>query len=210
MKLIMQIFILFIACLILPSVLFGQAKNIASESYYSVLKEAESKTEKQIRKRVQIQNLYRSQEISATLTDTTEYLPPDKSVWIHVEERGNVVKRIEQITIGNLIYRKENNGKWVKDKKDIGYGISGKDNSTREFFIEEVTVGKEKVQILIMKTVNYNNTYFDESKIWINNKGLILKKFSATSHLELKNIVSSVDVTYNYKLKSPKIKAPIK
>jgi hypothetical protein len=51
----MQIFILFIACLILPSVLFGQAKNIASESYYSVLKEAESKTEKEFRFKIFIE-----------------------------------------------------------------------------------------------------------------------------------------------------------
>lgn len=211
MKIFTQTFVLFIALLALPSVLFGQAKSITSENYYSAIKEAELKTDKQIRRRIQIQKLYTNGEIRATLTDTTESLPPDKSKWISVEDRGNVVKRIEQITIGNAIYRKENNGAWIKREKNSGgYGISGKDNSTRDFFIEETMIGKEKFQVLIVKTVNYNNTFFDESRTWIDKKGLILKKESTTSHIELKNIVSSVDVTYDYKLKAPKIEAPIK
>ncbi len=79
-----------------------------------------------------------------------------------------------------------------------------------KFFIEEATIGKEKFQVLIEKRVNYNNTFFDEVKTWIDKKGLILKKMSTTSFNELKNIVSSVEVTYDYKLKPPKIEAPIK
>ncbi len=210
MKIITQTFILFIAVLILPSVLYGQAKSITSENYYSALKEAESKTNKQIRKKSQTQKLYTNGKITATLTDTTEYFPPDKSKWISVQERGDVVKRIEQITIGNSIYRKEDNGDWVKrEKYSGGFGIGGKDNSTREFFIEDATIGKEKFQVLIEKRVNYNNTFFDEVKTWIDNKGLISKKTMTTSSNELKNIVSSVDISYDYKLKPPKIEAPI-
>jgi hypothetical protein len=211
MKIVAQTFIVFIAVLILPLVLFGQTKPITSENYYALLNQAESKTDKQIRKRVQIQKLYTNGEITATLTDTTEYLPPDKSRWISVEDRGNVVKRIEQITIGNAVYRKENTGDWLKREKDSGgFGIGGKDNSKREFFIEEAKIGKEKFQVLIEKRVNYNNTFFDEVKTWIDKKGLILKKLSTTSFNELRNIVSSVEVTYDYKLKPPKIEAPIK
>ncbi len=211
MKITTQTLIIFIAILILPIVLFGQVKSITSENYYTLLNEAESKTDKQIRKRVQIQKLYKNGEITATLTDTTEYLPPDKSRWISVQDRDNSIKRIEQITIGNSVYRKENNGDWLKrEKGSSGFGISGKDNSTREFFIEEATIGKEKFQVIIEKRVNYNNTFFDEVKIWIDKKGLILKKMSTTSFNELKSIVSSVEVTYDYKLKPPNIEAPIK
>lgn len=210
MKIITQTFILFIAVLILPLVLFGQAKSITSENYYAALNGAESKTNIQIRKRVQIQKLYTNGEITKTSTDTTEYLPPGTSRWISVEERGNVVKRLEVITISNFTYRKVDNGAWVKREKDAGnYGIGGKDNSTREFFIEDATIGKEKFQVLIEKKVNFNNTYFDESKTWVSEKGLILKKTVTTSFNELKNIVSSVEVTYDYQLKPPKIEAPI-
>jgi hypothetical protein len=212
MKIITQTFIIFIAVLILPSVLFGQAKSITSENYYAILKEAESKTGKQIRKEVQIQKLFSNGVITRTLTDTTEYLPPDKSRWIAVNIRGNVVERIEQIRIGNLYYRKEDNDEWAKRKvNEDSYGIGGEtDDSTREYFIEDATIGKEKFQVLIEKTVNYNKTYFDERKIWINKKGLIIKKALTTSHIELPNIVSSVDKTYDYKVKPSKIEAPIK
>ena len=211
MKIITQIFILFTALLLLPSVLFGQTKAIMSEDYYSAIKEAESKTDKQIRKRVQVQKLYTNGKVTTTLTDITESIPPDKSRWISVENKGDVVKKIERITIGNIIYRKEGDGAWTKGEKNSGfYGIGGKDNSTREFFIEERTAGKEKFQVLTVKTVNYDNTFFDESKTWINSKGRILKMNITTSRTELKNIVSTVDITYDYKLKAPKIEAPIK
>lgn len=214
MKIITQTFILFIAVLILPLVLFGQAKSITSENYYSALKEAESKTEKQVRKVSQIQKLYRNGELTATLTDTTEYLPPDKSSWIHIENRGGAIsKRIEQIRIGSIRYRKEDNGEWIKREGEGSYGfggISGTDDSTREYFVEEATIGKEKFRVLIEKRINGMKTFFDESKIWINNKGLISKISSTTSFAEPGNIVSAVDVTYDYKLKPPKIAAPVK
>ena len=211
MKIITRTFILLIALIILSSVLFGQAKSITSEDYYSSLKEAESKTDKQIRKRIQIQKLYTNGKITETITDTTEYLPPDKSRWIFVDEEGNVVERIEQITIGNDVFRKTDKGEWVKrGKDDGGFGISGKDNSTREFFIEEAKIGKEKFQVLIEKRVNYNKTFFDEVRTWINEKGLILKKTMTTSMNDLKNIVSLVEINYDYNLKSLKIEPPIK
>ncbi len=211
-RILIQTFILFIIVLIPSLVLFGQAKPITAENYYAILKEAQSKTDKQISKRVQIQKLYSNGKITATLTDSSVNLPPDKSTWIHVEERGNVVKRLEVITIGNFIYRKEDNGAWTRRQKDNSgiSGIGGTDNSTREFFTEETNIGKEKIRVLIEKRVNYNHTYFDEIKTWISEKGLILKKTSTTSFQELKNIVSSVEVNYDYEMKPPKIESPIK
>lgn len=211
MKYFANTLILFTALVIQHSVLLGQSKSISDENYYSVLREAESKTEKQIRKRIQIQKLFTNGEITETLTDTSEYLPPNKSRWVHVEESGNIVKKIEQITIGNLTYQKEDNGAWRKlRKEDDGFSISGKDNSTREIFIEEETIGTEKFQVLLQKTVNYNKTYFDERKTWINKKVLILKEAMTTGFMDLKNIVSSVDIANSFASKRLKITAPIK
>lgn len=211
MKIFIHTLIGFISLFILPAVLFGQAKSITSEDYYSSLKESETKTDKQTRKRTQIQKLYTNGKITENITDTSEYLPPDKSRWIYVDEEGSVVKKFEQITIGQNVYRKTDNGSWVKrEKNDGGFGINGKDNSTREFFTEEVTMGKEKFQVLIEKRVNFNNTFFDEVKTWINQKGLIVKKIMTTSENNLKNVVSSVEINYNYKIKAPIIEAPIK
>lgn len=209
-KIITQTLGLLVVGLFLSIHLFGQAKPITGKKYWAIIQEAESKTEKQIRKEVQIQKLFSNGKITSISTDTTEHLPPDKSRWISREDKDNAVKtKIEQIKIGNLIYRKEGNGPWVKRKKDgDNYGIGGADNSTREFFIEDETVGKEKVQVLIEKTVNYNQTFFDESKIWINEKGLILKKISTTSFQDHKNIVSSVERQYDYSAKPRKIEAP--
>lgn len=210
-RIITQAFILFVVALLLPSLLFGQAKSITSENYYTTLKDAESRSEKLARKIVSIQKLYSNGEITATLTDTVEYLPPDKSRWISVEDRGRPVKKIEQITIGNLVYRKEGDGEWVKRQKDdFGMGIGGTDNSAREYFSEETIVGKEKIRVLTEKRVNYNKTFFDEIKIWINEKGIIVKKTSTTSRQELKNIVSSIDESYDYGVKLEKIEAPKK
>ena len=88
--------------------------------------------------------------------------------------------------------------------------VLGTDNSTREYFIEEAKIGMEKFQVLIKKTVNFDKTYFDEDKTWINNKGLIIKRNLTTSYIEFKNIVNSIEITYDYKAKPSKIEAPIK
>jgi hypothetical protein len=215
MKIIAQTFVLLIALLILPSVLLGQAKSITKEAYNSALNEAEAKTEKQIRKRVSIQKIYGNGEVLTTLTSTSEYLPPDKSRWLAVEDRGYMIKRIEVFTIGNFEYRKEDNGAWVKRERFDGesYGLSGGagiDDSTREYFIEEAKIGKEKFQVLIEKQVDAGKTSFNESKTWINKKGFISKKTSTNSSIEFKNINSSIEITYDYNIKPPKIEAPIK
>lgn len=212
MKIIDQTSIIFIFLVVLSSVLFGQSKSITRENYYSALKEAQSKTDEQIRKRVKIQKLYTNGNITKTLTDTTEYLPPDKSRWISVEEKdGNVIKRIEQITVGGFVYRKTDNGDWIKRENDSGgFGIGGSDNSTSEFFIEETKIGKEKFQVLTEKRTSPNKIDFDEVRTWVSKKGLVLKKNSTTSSYDLKNIVSSVEVNYKYNLKTPKIEPPVK
>lgn len=207
--------VLFIFILFFPVVLFGQNKATTSQNFYLLLNEAESKTEKQIRKKVKIQKLFSNGEITKTLTDTTEYLPPDKSRWIALNVEGKVVNRIEQIRVGDFYYRKEDNGEWVKRRVDedgmgLGGGLGGITDDKREYFIKEAKIGKEKFQVLIEKWINYNKTYFDERKIWINKKGLIVKRTSTTSHLELQNIVSSVEETVDYSVKAPKIEAPIK
>jgi len=216
MKIITQTFILLIAVSVFPLVIFGQTKSITRENYLSALKEAETKTEKEIRKEVSIQKLYANGEITRTLTNTTEHLPPDRSRWLGITAEGNSVGRIEQILVGNFYYRKENEGEWVKravvDDEGIGLGggFGGTDDSTREYFIEEAKIGKEKFQVLIEKTVNFNKTYFDERRIWISKKGLIFKEAATTSFMELKNIVSSIDVVYDYKVKPAKIEPPVK
>ncbi len=58
--------------------------------------------------------------------------------------------------------------------------------------------------------VNYNKFFFDEDKTLINEIGLISKNTSTTSNNELKNIVSTINITYDYKIKPPKIEPPIK
>src|SRR4051812_22465516 len=127
MKIITQTFILLITGLIFPLVILGQAKSITRENYYTILKQAETKTEQQIKKEISIQKLFANGEITGTLTDTSEYLPPDKSRWLGIEDRGYSVKRIEQIRVGDFYYRKENNGEWVKRKvvDDEGIGLGG-------------------------------------------------------------------------------------
>jgi len=211
MKTITPTFIVFIALLILPLALFAQAKSITSENYYAALKEAYSKTEKQIRKRVRVEKFYRYGNVTVTITNTTEYLPPDKSRWIHIEEKeGKVFKRFEEITIGNSIYRKEDNDDWVKRKDDRRTVMGVREDSTIEFFSEEAKIGKENFQVMVRKIINHNENSLDEDKIWINKKGLITKETSTTSNNELKIIASTVDTAYDYKIKPPKIEAPIK
>ena len=211
MKIINQTFILITVLLMLPLVLFGQAKSITKENYQSLLTEARTKTEKQIRKRIQIQKLYSFGKLTGTLTDTTEYLPPDKSRWTYVEDRGNNISQLEVIRIGNVNYRRENKGSWIEQKREEnGFGISGTDNSTREYFIENETIKGQDFHVLVEKKINYNKTFFDEKKVWIDKNGLIQKEKMTTSMSELSNIVSAIDITYDYKIKSPKIEAPIK
>ena len=102
MKIITQNIVLFIALIILPLTVFGQTKSITRQSYESALNQAETKTDKQIRKEISIQKLYANGEITTTLTSTSEYLPPDKSRWLAIEDRGYSVKRTEGFNIGKL------------------------------------------------------------------------------------------------------------
>jgi len=207
MKNIAQPIAILISLLTLPLILFGQAKPITEEQYISARNAAESETNKQVRRRVSNWKSYDAGE--GTSTGTTDYIPPDRSRWIDITTKGTKVERIEQITIGETIYRKEDDGPWIKRTKDSGgFGIGGREIGTREFFKESVTIGREKLQVLIRKMANYNNTYFDEDKMWVNSKGLIVKTESTTKRGE--TLVSRNDVTYDYKAKPAKIVAPIK
>jgi hypothetical protein len=196
--------------LLFPIAALGQLKPISSENYRAIVDEAESRTRKQVRKRVQVQKRFADGKLSTVFTDTGEYLPPDKSRWTHTERNGDVVKSFEVITVGNIQYRKADDGVWTKREKSpqgIGFG-GGKDNSSRQFFIEEKVIQKKRFKILTEKVVNFNNTYFDEIVTWINDSGLIHKSTHSTSRTEISDIVSSVEVTYDYRVK-PYIVAPI-
>lgn len=134
MKIITQIFTLFVL-LLFPLVVFGQANSISSEKYWSAVNEAESKTENQIRKRVQIQKFYTNGEVTGTSTGTTEYIPPNRSRWINVEEKGSVVKRIEQITIGNVLTEKKITEHGLNEKRMMVVLESVELRSTQENFL---------------------------------------------------------------------------
>lgn len=191
---------------------FAQAKSITSEDYYAALRKADSEKDKQIRKLVQVYKSYTDGKVVKTISDTFEYLPPDKSRWVHINEReGKIIERFEQISIGNTIYRKEADGAWVKrEKQQEMSGPGGVPNIPTEFFIEETKIGKEKFQVLTRKTVNTNKTRFEEDRTWINKKGLIAKSISTDSINKPENIDSTFEMTYDYKIVPPKIEPPIK
>ena len=94
--------------------------------------------------------------------------------------------------------------------KNKGIALIGKNDSTREFFIEEEKIGKEKFQVLIMKEVNSDKTNFREIKDWINKKGLIIKTTYTNSSGGPRIMDSAGETTYDYKVKPPKIEPPIK
>jgi len=209
MRNIAQTFAISIAVLILPLIVFGQTKSVTREEYYSAENAAESKTDKQLRRKISIWTSYENGRVDAITKSTFEFVPPDSSRWVDVATKGAKVETIEQITIGKAVYRRENGGQWSKRTKDSdGFGFGGGEILTGEYFIESERIGKEKLQVLREKIANYNNTFFDEKRTWINSKGLIVKTLSTTSRGQ--TLVSRNDVTYDYKAKPAKIVAPIK
>jgi len=190
-----------------------KSELITKETYDSIFKEATANVDKRIRKVITTDTRYVNNSVE---TITQEFLPPDKSKWLVVNKSGNSVTQIEIIYIGDLEYRKENNGDWIKrnlkaNSKGGGIDIiSRKEEITKEYSIEETKIDNEFFRVLTAKTVNPPKTFFQVYKVWIDKMGLIYKEESKISSGRIDNLLTSSITNYDYTLKDVKIEAPIK
>ncbi|HEY0458509.1 MAG TPA: hypothetical protein VGC97_05105 [Pyrinomonadaceae bacterium] len=220
-------------CLAASINVFGQAKSISEKEYGTTSKEAQSKTDKKIRRETTVETDYRNGKLTRTETISQDYLPPDKSKWLVLEGKGlRISGKTELIYIGDFEYRKENDGAWVKrnlkpktngksDDEDTGLGGgTSEDGDSQgftaivektidEYSLEEIKENNELFRVLTKLSVNEQKTETNEYKIWINKNGLITK---TTSNIEIKpaRMVLTSTATIDYNIQKPKIEAPIK
>lgn len=190
-----------------------ESKSVSKEEYDSIFEAAKASVEKKIRKVTAIDSQYVNNSV---VTTTQEFLPPDKSKWLVVDKSGNLVRQTEIIYIGNLEYRKENNSNWVmrnlksnSEKGNMEF-TAKKEESTKEYSIEEIKIDNESFRVLTAKTLNPQKTLFLVYKVWIDKEGLIFKEESKISSGRIDNLLTSTVTNYDYALKDVKIEAPIK
>lgn len=190
-----------------------ESELITKEAYDLIFGETKANVDKKIRKVIITDSRYVNNSV---VTTTQEFLPPDKSKWRVVEKSGNSATQIEIIYIGDLEYRKENNGDWVMrnlktNSEDGGIAFTAKkEESTKEYSIEETKINNEFFHLLTAKTVNPQKTFFHVYKIWIDKAGLIYKEESKISSGSIDNLLTSTITIYDYTLKDVKIESPIK
>lgn len=197
------------------SIISGK-KIITEEEYDLIRKEAQANVDKRIRRVThnEIRNIIGSAPVKVNIIQ--DFLPPNKSKWMVEETTENGVKRTEIIYIGDVEYRKENNNDWVmrnlnsKNTDDGPDIIAKKDESNKEFTIEDTKIENEPYRILTSKTVTPQSKILTENRIWINKEGLIYKEESKSGLGGLGNLLSSSTTNYVYTVKDVEIEAPIK
>lgn len=202
---------------VFSSNLFGQYKSITKEEFESAKDTAESNTYKKARTETEIETNYSGGNVTSTTNYIKQFLPPKQSKSLIVIKKGNTIEKTEEVLIGNTLYKKENDGKWIKSnlKNLRGEGYSGIatsiSESVSEYMLEETKDGKETFQHYKVSTVSQVGvlTAYNESEYWIKD-GLVHKTVLITSVNKRDNVLYKSIGDYEYNPKNLKIEAPIK
>jgi hypothetical protein len=216
-----KIIFLTIFCLIAVLNGFAQVKTLTKEQYDSAISDALAKGNKIPKREVFATKNYSNNKLVSTTTITSENLPPDKSRWLTLTEKDNVVTyRYESVKIGDTEFKKTDKGDWEK--------IDLNNNSSNQGILRSSAVldTKELKQFLLMDAVLDNQPVklylsyevllieqrliFLDERTWINADGLIVKAVTKVSNTVPEVITSQTVNSYEYNPKDLKIEAPFK
>ena len=205
---------IFVFVIILSISAYGQKKSISQEEYTTAVEKARDNTDEFNRKTVTVRTHYAGKTVTETEEIVIEFLPPNKSKWLVTETKGNGVTKTDIIYLGDIEYRRINGADWVRRDRNSGggFGVTGTEvKNKKEYFAEEIEVGKERIKIFSIITIYDLGAASDyiEYKTYIDSKNLIQKITSIISRDAPANITSNEVTTYEYNPKSIKIEAPV-
>jgi hypothetical protein len=203
---------------VFPLSLFAQAREISRDEFYKPLREQYTKTRGLSMRTVRE---FRSSRDGEAYVEKliTEDQPPDRVRYIRIELIDGKEKKTEQINIGKTIYCKKGNVEWSMTKSYCigGSGSGGPSNVIKEITTAEKVKVKGKPMLLYRSYLTFTDKYsktaesdgpsFWETRIWVNNEGLIerneTRRGLASSGVASYEIIETYEFGPNIKIESP-------
>jgi hypothetical protein len=201
----------------LGSETFAQRKLITGKEWVDSYEKSTSKIRERSWRAEKLFETVLDGVVVKSVTNTIEYLPPDRSHNHTKMTEGDKVIEIEQISIGYMQYDRKDGGAWTKldTRQDHGNGSgngSGRSSSwCDQFAVGPTTLNGEPMQLLARLTVEgvEKELVFRESKLWIGDDGFPYRIWDTSGKLSPREETTRRVTTYEY---DPKItiEAPIK
>ena len=208
--------------LILTTCVFAQNTTLTKEEFNSAIGNGASNAEKFSRRVVSVNKSFSKNQLTATYTSTQEFLLPEKSRWVTVDEKNNAeTVRTETIKIGNIEYKKQGESEWITTDLAVKplnppkrLTVSTEKLETTdcwEYIVTETTLDGKTVSLYFSYHVFdvKKILYFIEDFYWIGADGLLIKSSSKVSNTIPANVTSQRLITYEYNPKALKIEAPV-
>ena len=217
---IARLFTLTAICLTSVFIIFGQAKQITKDEYYTPFRASLQKERSISRRKVSTSENYKDGKLSRTVEWIYEYLVPDTIRYQNTETFEGKRRRVEQININKAIYCRRDSGDWkISQSSCVGGTGSGISNVvSSRYSIEKANLNGKKMMLYQQYTI-YKDSYsinsdkeglsYWEAKYWLNDEGLIIREESKSGLIEPHRINRFTVDTYEYNPKL-KIEAPIK
>jgi hypothetical protein len=216
-----KIILLTVFCLAAAVSGFAQVKTLTKEQYDSAISDALAKGNKIPKREIFVTKNYSNKKPVSTTTITRENLPPDKSRWLTVTEKGGVITyQYESIKIGDTEYKKTDKGGWEKidlNNESSNQGVLRAPalldtKELKQFLVMDATLDNQAVKFYIsyeVMVINQRMIFLDE-RTWINADGFIVKSATTVSDTLPDIITSQTLKSYEYNPKDLKIEAPVK
>jgi len=215
MREIKWISLLCVAILCIPFIVDAQSKKIDSSTFYKALRDGEDASDKVSHRRTIVEDRYENGKVVNSATSLSERIPPDKSRSVHSYYLGRGLEQSTVVQIGSLYYCRQGVRPWKKSNQYCGQmTISGEpSDSIVDYNTDVVDLNGAQVR-LYSSAGSYHGAEgilrSFEDKIWINERGLIIRRESTTASEERGvKYGSKTTTTFEYNPIGLKIQAPI-
>ena len=202
------------------SSLFGQAKEITQNEFWSQFRQANQKPFETSKRVTSKEEHYKDGVLNSTTEVIDELLNPDRRRYVEIYKSDKINRREEMIKIGETYFCRENNGEWTKaDEWCAGMSIGALPKAiSSKFTSEETTINNQKA-ILYEQYLTYKNEYspnkdkeglsYFHDRFWVSSDGFILRREMEYGLLEPKKLYSKEVLIYEYNLKNLTIEEPV-
>ena len=191
---------------------FSQKKIISQDEFFSAQIRASELSDNSIRRIRTEETTYENGETIKTVTKINEIVDKNNQRFILSEKAGKKLKKTEWIKCQSKVYKRKNDGKWIKTKEWQDGSVDRVVMGNPEYTLEKVKIDDKEITLLESFTKYYfeNVQRFILEKFYINEKGYVLKIEMSFGVYEPQEVESREIAIYKYNPKDLKIEAPIK
>lgn len=194
-----KVILLVIAISFLTINFYTQAKSISDKEYYAKYNAAID-VSKNLKRRIETKEIDFENGIpTKTVEMILEIINKKNQRFTKIEKEDSTVNKTEFVMFNSKVYKRENDGKWVKGEWESG-GHNRVSMGKSENTIETIKVDNRNVILLSSLTKYYwnNQPRFTLDKVWIDEKNRLLKVEFSSGLSEPKKVSYTETSTYFY------------